>query len=100
MLLCKRLDLFADTTIAIDGSKFKAVNNPDRVFSKAKFKKRREKIEESIDKYLDEIKRADRLSEKDAKATKTKLKEHLVKVREEAQRLALLAGHTATKSTA
>ncbi len=42
VLLCKRLDLFADTMIAIDGSKFKAVNNPDRAFSKAKIKKRRE----------------------------------------------------------
>ena len=90
VLLCKRLDLFADTMIAIDGSKFKAVNNPDRAFSKAKIKRRREKIEESNDKYLDEIKRADRLSEKDAKATKIKLKERLAKVREEALRLELL----------
>ena len=90
VLLCKRLDLFTDTMIAIDGSKFKAANNADRAFSKGKIKKRREKIEQSIDNYLNEIKRADRLNPKDAKATKTKLKERLAKVQEEAQRLEFL----------
>ena len=36
IMLCRRLDLFADVSVAIDGSKFKAVNNRDRNFTRAK----------------------------------------------------------------
>jgi len=90
VLLCKRLNLFSESMIAVDGSKFKAVNNADRAFSKNKIKRRREKIEESIDSYLAEIKRADRLSAKESKATKGRLKERLAKVRKEAKRLKVL----------
>ena len=90
VLLCKRLNLFSDTMVAIDGSKFKAVNNADRAFSKAKIKRRREKIDESIDRYLDEIKRADRQDTKESRNTKVRLKERLTKVQEEAQRQELL----------
>lgn len=90
VLLAKNFGLLSDSCVAIDGSKFKAVNNADRAFSKGKIKKRREKIEASIDKYLEEIKRADRLSKKDAEATKVKLRERLSKVKEEAQRLEIL----------
>ena len=46
--------------VAIDSSKFKAVNNSDRAFSKVKIKRRREMIDVSIDKYLEEINKADR----------------------------------------
>lgn len=90
VLLARNIGLLAGSCVAIDGSKFKAVNNADRAFSKGKIKKRREKIEESIDNYFEEIKRADRLSQKDAAATKGRLKERLAKVQEEAQRLKLL----------
>ena len=38
--LCRRLDLFAEASVAIDGSKFKAVNNRDRNFTRAKMKRR------------------------------------------------------------
>ena len=36
VLLCRKLDLFADSLVAIDGSKFKAVNNRNRNFTRAK----------------------------------------------------------------
>jgi len=90
VLLCKHLDLFSESMVAVDGSKFKAVNNADKAFSKAKIKRRREKIDESIDKYLDEIKRADRLNKEESKAKKIKMEDRLAKVRKEADRLALL----------
>jgi transposase len=35
-LLCKRLDLFGGELVAIDGSKFRAVNAKGRNFTKAK----------------------------------------------------------------
>lgn len=90
VLLCKKLDLFSSAEIAIDGSKFKAVNNADRAFSKAKIKRRREKIDESIDRYLKQINKADRQDTKESRNTKVRLKERLAKVEEEAKRLELL----------
>jgi transposase len=47
IMLCRRLDLFADVSVAIDGSKFKAVNNRDRNFTRAKMERRLAQIEES-----------------------------------------------------
>jgi transposase len=52
IVLCQRLDLFSDALVAIDGSKFKAVNNRDRNFTSAKLQRRMEEIESSINRYL------------------------------------------------
>ena len=90
VLLCKRLNLFSNAMVAVDGSKFKAVNNSDRAFSKAKIKRRREMIDVSIDKYLEGINKADRQDTKESRNTKIRLKERLAKVEEEAKRLELL----------
>ena len=59
-MLCRRLDLFSEAIVAIDGSKFKAVNNRDKNFTDHKLKKRMEQLEESIGRYLAELDRADR----------------------------------------
>ena len=53
VLLTRKLGLLATDCVAIDGSKFKAVNNADRAFSKAKIERRRQKIDESINDYLE-----------------------------------------------
>lgn len=50
--LCRKLDLFADAVIAVDGSKFKAVNNSDRNFTQANTQRRKEIVEKHIEKYL------------------------------------------------
>jgi len=60
VLLCRRLKLFADGVIAIDGSKFKAVNNRDKNFSSRKIEVRMQQLEHSISRYLAELDRADR----------------------------------------
>ena len=60
VLLCRRLKLFADATVAIDGSKFKAVNNRDKNFTDRKLQARMEQLEQSIARYMDELDRADR----------------------------------------
>ena len=60
IVVCGRAALLAATTVAIDGSKFKAVNSRDRNFTKAKAVKRLEQIEASIERYLSELETADR----------------------------------------
>ena len=60
VLLCRDLDLFANTDIAIDGSKFKAVNNRDKNFTDKKLQARIEQLEANIARYLEELDRADR----------------------------------------
>src|SRR5213076_2190340 len=62
IVLCRQLNLFSEAIVAIDGSKFKAVNNRDKNFTDTKLKKRMEQLEESIGCYLAELDRADRQS--------------------------------------
>ena len=60
VVLCRSLELFSEAIVAIDGSKFKAVNNRDQNFTDRKLKARMEQLEQSIGRYLDELDRADR----------------------------------------
>ncbi len=60
VMLCKKLNLLSNTLVAIDGSKFKAVNNRDHNFTRAKMKRRLAEVEASIDRYLDQLASADR----------------------------------------
>jgi len=59
-VLCRQLDLFSEALVAIDGSKFKAVNNRDNNFTDAKMKRRMAAINESIERYLTSMDTADR----------------------------------------
>jgi len=58
--LCRQLKLFAEASVAIDGSKFKAVNTRDKNFTRGKVKRRMAQIEESVDRYLHRLDSADR----------------------------------------
>jgi len=60
VVLCRELNLFSQEMVAIDGSKFKAVNNRDRNFTSAKMQRRMQQIEESIEPYLAQLDTADR----------------------------------------
>src|SRR5881394_1889431 len=57
--LCRRMGLLAKASVAIDGSKFKAVNNRDKNFTEAKIEKRRTQLEESVARYLAQLDTAD-----------------------------------------
>ena len=86
--LCRRLELFADACVAIDGSKFKAVNSRDKNFTRAKMKRRMEQIEESVDRYLQHLDSADRQEPSLARTTKTdRLADKIATLKEEMQRL-------------
>jgi transcriptional regulator with PAS, ATPase and Fis domain len=58
--MCRDLKLFSEAIVAIDGSKFKAVNNRDKNFTDRKLKARMQQLEESIARYMTELDRADR----------------------------------------
>src|SRR5882724_2121707 len=58
-LLCRKLKLFGGELVAIDGSKFKAVNNRRRNFNEGRLTKAIKAIEEKIDGYLDDLDQAD-----------------------------------------
>lgn len=87
VMICRKLNLFADAFVAIDGSKFKAVNSSDRNFTRAKLKRRLQQIDESIDRYLAQIVSADRLESSAAKNNTERLESKIAKLKKEIKRL-------------
>ena len=86
--LCRELGLLATASVAIDGSKFKAVNTRDKNFTRAKMERRLTQIEESVARYLSQLDTADRQEPSEALAAKTAhLKEKLAKLASELERL-------------
>src|SRR5712672_466670 len=86
--LCRELGLLTTASVAIDGSKFKAVNNRDKNFTRAKMERRVAQIEESVARYLSQLDTADLQEPSEALASKTAhLKEKLAKLASEVQRL-------------
>jgi transposase len=59
VILCRNLNLFANAFVAIDGSKFKAINNRDRNFTRAKMKRRIAEADATIERYLQQLDDAD-----------------------------------------
>jgi transposase len=92
VVLCRRLNLFSQALVAIDGSKFKAVNNRDRNYTRTKVQRRIEQIEESVVRYLSELDSADRQGAAHvAEARTTQLREKVEKLQSEMQRMKTLA---------
>ena len=86
--LCRQLGLLAAASVAIDGSKFKAVNNRDRNFTRAKMQRRLLQIEDSVARYLHQLDTADRQEPSEALAAKTEqLKEKIGRLKQEMVRL-------------
>ena len=89
--LCRLMGLLTQASVAIDGSKFKAVNNRDRNFTRAKMDRRMAQIEESVARYLQQLDTADRQEPSEVLKTKTsRLKEKIEKLKEQMQRLEVL----------
>jgi transposase len=87
VVLCRRLELFSEASVAIDGSKFKAVNTRDRNFTQAKMQRRLAQIDESIARYLSQLDSADRQGEAVPEAKVNRLNEKIAALRKEIQRL-------------
>src|SRR3981081_2131681 len=88
--LCREMGLLATASVAIDGSKFKAVNNRDKNFTRAKGERRRAQLEESVARDLSQPDTADRQEPTEALAAKvTRLTEKLTKLKEQMGKLAV-----------
>ncbi|MCK1643456.1 transposase, partial [Bradyrhizobium sp. 154] len=89
--LCRQMGLLQTPSVAIDGSKFKAVNNRDRNFTQAKVARRMAQIEESVGRYLHQLDSADRQEPSEAISIKTtRIKEVIARLKQEMSRLEVL----------
>ena len=85
VMLCRKLGLLNNTLVAIDGSKFKAVNNRDKNFTRAKMKRRLAEVEASVDRYLEQLTEYDAAEPDDDKGQV--LAEKIAALKEEMARL-------------
>ena len=90
VVLCQRLNLFSEAIVAIDGSKFKAVNNRDKNFTPAKMQRRMALIEQSIARYLAAMDTADRAEPEVAELKKGHLRDKIAALKEQMQQLKAL----------
>ena len=94
--LCRKMGLLTKASVAIDGSKFKAVNSRDNNFTQGKIQRRQKQIEESVARYMSQLDTADRQTaageepSETVQLTKTRLREKLAKLEEEVKRLAAI----------
>src|SRR2546430_6365618 len=94
--LCRKMGLLTKASVAIDGSKFKAVNSRDNNFTQGKIQRRQKQIEESVARYMSQLDTADRQTaageepSETVLLTKTRLREKLAKLEEEVKRLAAI----------
>jgi transposase len=85
--LCQELKLFSQAIVAIDSSKFKAVNSRDRNFTPGKVDKRQQQIEQSIERYLAALETADRTQPAEVEAKTERLREKIETLREQMRRM-------------
>jgi len=85
VMLCRKLNLFANAFVAIDGSKFKAVNSRDRNYTRAKMKRRLAEVDASIDRYLKQLAAADQAEPAEDKTRR--LEDKITAMRREMARL-------------
>src|SRR3974390_300559 len=96
IVLCRELNLFSEAIVAIDGSKFKAVNNRDKNFTDPKLKARMQQLEESIARYLAELDRADREPSILPEARVAHLQEKVAAVKAQMRQLKRIGQQTAS----
>jgi transposase len=86
VFLCKQLDLFGAELLAIDSSKFKAVNSKHKNFTKAKLAKALTDIDEKLEQYLRDLDAADRADSRVHQPTSEELRKKLARLQERQQR--------------
>jgi transposase len=85
--LCRQLNLFTRAVVAIDGSKMKAVNNRDKNYTAAKVRSRMKQVQDNIDRYLEELDRADRAESDIAEPKAVRLTEKIARLRDQMRSL-------------
>ena len=97
VLLCRELKLFTQAVVAIDGSKFKAVNNRERNYTPGKIERRERELEESIQRYLDALETADRTQPAEMQAKTERLQGKIQKMRQRMQDLQTIKAQLETQ---
>jgi transposase len=92
VVICQQLGLFSEALVAIDGSKFKAINNRDRNFTSTKLQRRMEEIESSINRYLTALDTADRQEPSVAQARKERLTDKITALKAQMKTLKEIEG--------
>lgn len=87
VMICRQLNLFTQAIVAIDGSKFKAVNNRDKNFTSAKMIRRLAEVEKYIARYLAKLDKADRQNPAISEGETQRFQDKLTVLKEEMQRL-------------
>ena len=77
VLVCRNLGLIAGGTVAVDGSRLRAVNARDRNFTPVTIRRRMEQVDASIVRYLGMLDTADRQEGEAAELRTTRLTERL-----------------------
>jgi transposase len=90
IVLCRELNLFSEALVAIDGSKFKAVNNRDKNFTEGKMKRRMAAINESIERYLTSMDTADRAEPEVAALKKGRLQDKIDALKQQMEQLKMI----------
>lgn len=83
VMLCRQVELLDGNVVAIDGSKFKAVNNRDKNFTPAKLQRRMEDIEANIERYLSKLDDADRNEPALPAAKVSRLQERIITLKQQ-----------------
>ena len=90
IVICRKIGLFTRPLAAIDGSKFKGVNARDKNFTRGKVRTRLEKLNETIARYLTALDAADRQESMDAPSGSRRLRDKLVQLKAQMQKLKAL----------
>ena len=88
--ICRELKLFEQVIVAIDGSKFKAVNSRDKNFTRKSIKRRMKRLQEHIDRYLTILDEADKREPEETKYTAEELAEKIASMKEQMGRLRVI----------
>ncbi|MFT5721447.1 MAG: hypothetical protein ACI9W6_001763, partial [Motiliproteus sp.] len=87
VVLCRQLNLFSQAVVAIDGSKFKAVNNREKNLTRGKLKRRMERIDKAIDRYFAQLDCADVDERPETEADIPKLQEKIAALQKKMREL-------------
>ena len=87
VLLCRNMGLLAGGTVAVDGSRFRAVNARDRNFTRVTIRRRMEQVDASIERYLGMLDTADRQEREAAELRTARLTERLGELRRQMREL-------------
>jgi len=88
--ICRELKLFEQVIVAIDGSKFKAVNSRDKNFTRKSIKRRMKRLQEHIDRYLTMLDEADKRAPEEHQYTAEELAEKIASMQQQMGKLQVI----------